>query len=152
MKEIQCGGVVEWRCVEGSSSLELKVRECPLEEMIFELRSEREGVNRQTRQRKTFVARGRWWRKLWNGKELSVLKNQKEDQNGKIIVSSGENDRNSISLDHVGLVDPGQEFGFCSKWNGTPMKDLKSRDGQLLKPDCDKARILMIQKIWMIRI
>lgn len=67
-------------------------------------------------------------------------------------MSSGENDRNSISLDHVGLVDPGQEFGFCSKWNGTPMKDLKSRDGQLLKPDCDKVRILMIQKIWMIRI
>lgn len=59
MKEIQCGGVVEWRCVEGSSSLELKVRECPLEEMIFELRSEREGVNRQTRQRKTFMVRGR---------------------------------------------------------------------------------------------
>lgn len=41
MKEIQCGGVVEWSRVEESSSLELKVRECPLEEMIFELRSER---------------------------------------------------------------------------------------------------------------
>lgn len=44
------------------------------------------------------------------------------------------------------MVDPGQEFGFCSKWNGMPMKDLKSRDGQLLKPDCDKVSILMIQK------
>lgn len=41
MKEIQRGGVVEWKRVEGSSSLELKVRECPMEEMIFELRSER---------------------------------------------------------------------------------------------------------------
>lgn len=52
-----------------------------------------------------------------NGKELSVFKDQKEGQNDKIPVSDGESDGKcnwSTSLDHVGMVDPGQEFGFCS--------------------------------------
>lgn len=31
------------------------------------------------------------------------------------------------------------------------MKDLKSRDGRLLNPDCDSVGILMIRGIWMIR-
>lgn len=43
----------------------------------------------------------------------SLLMDQKEGQNGKITVRKAV--RESISLDHVEQVDPGQEFGFCSK-------------------------------------
>lgn len=32
------------------------------------------------------------------------------------------------------------------------MKDLKSKDWQLLNPDCNPLQILVIQEIWMNRI
>lgn len=46
-------------------------------------------------------------------KKLSVFKDQKEDQNGKIIMRNVV--KEGISLDYVEWVDPGQEFGIRSK-------------------------------------
>lgn len=40
-----------------------------------------------------------------------MSKDQEAGQNGMIIVSNGESEENSVSLGHVGLVDPSQEFG-----------------------------------------
>lgn len=64
------------------------------------------------------MAKQRVFAKPRNGKELSVFKDQKEGQNDKITVNNGammgNAIRESISLDHVGMVDPGQGFVFCS--------------------------------------
>lgn len=50
-----------------------------------------------------------------SGKELTVFKDQKEDQNVKTIMNNEESDGESISPDHVGQVDPDQEFECYSK-------------------------------------